>query len=208
MSEEIKHKSITLVSMIILTLLAAGLSICAHLKIPQPPFVYFLGSLYIPYTGVQLSYVGFILPLFISIYFCLYYSKNTKKFSSMTTLAFVSAMVTLAILSYLIPSLQHIDKGVGSHLNYLISAVCMFWFFFLLLYKKDLTTLLLLSYPIFFLNGALSDSDSLVFFKSDLFGGANLYDGDFLIPLIFFVFSFWIWYFFGSRRSSKGNFSL
>ena len=182
---------IILIVLLITTCFLAEIILFLLLGIPQPPFVYNLGSVMVPYTGVHLTYIGFILPLGISILFFLIYAQTSHKLNLKIMLAFATVMLILAILLYFVPSLQYIEKGVGSHQSIIIFIVSLFWLIAIIL--KDRNAGLLLSYPIFFLAGVITDIDSLAIFKSLYFGGAFLYDGDFLFPLLFFDISFWLW---------------
>ena len=175
---------------IIISLLVLVLLFCMFLNIPQPYFVYVLGSIIVPYTNVYLSYVGFIVPLFVSITFYCIYSESPYKIKSNKKYIFILVITILGLFLYFIPSLQDVSKG-GSHVNVFIFIPTMI-FLFLLLINNNYAGLLL-SYPAFFLMGAVSDLDSLSIFHRVVFGGAFLYDGDFLFPLLFFVLYYWIW---------------
>lgn len=182
---------IPLISWLITTCFLAEVILFLRLGFPQPSFVYTLGSVMVPYTVVHLTYIGFIIPLNVSILLFLIYTQATHRLNPKIMLTFGTVILILATLLFYVPSLQYIEKGVGSHPSIIILTVSLFWLIFIIL--KDRYEGLLLSYPIFFLAGVITDIDSLAIFKSVYFGGAFLYDGDFIFPLTFFVISFGLW---------------
>jgi|ACXJ01.1.fsa_nt_gi magnesium-transporting ATPase (P-type) len=186
-----KRQFIYLYIAIIISLLVLVLLFCKFLNITQPHFVYALESISVPYTNVYLSYVGFIVPLFVSIISFYTYSVGYDKIQPKSLYLFILTISLIGLLLYFIPSLQDVTKGVGSHVNPIIFIPTLIFWVYLLL-KND-EAALLLSYPSFFLMCAISDVDSLSIFHRVVFGGAFLYDGDFLFPLLFFVLSYWIW---------------
>jgi hypothetical protein len=189
-----QRQFLLLFSAIILIVLVIALILSMRNGIPQPSFVYILGTISVPYTGIQLSYIGFILPLLFSIIFFFAYTISPNKIKSKKMYLFIPIIIIIGLLLYFMPSLQIITRGVGSHINYYIFIPTFIFWFLVLMKNKDAA--LLLSYPIFFLMGAISDLDSMSIFKRAVFGGAFLYDGDFLFPLAFFSLSycFWLYY--------------
>ena len=181
---KIQRQYLNLFLAAIFLFLVIYLFFCVFKRIPQPSFVYILGTISVPYTGIQLSYIGFILPLFISIIFFFAYTISPNKIKSKKMYLFIPIMSIIGLLLYFMPSLQIVTRGVGSHVNYYIFIPT--FIFLVLVLNKNKDAALLLSYPIFFLMGAISDLDSMSIFNRAVFGGAFLYDGDFLFPLAFF----------------------
>ena len=77
-----QRQFLLLFSAIILIPLVIDLILSMRNGIPQPSFVYILGTISVPYTGIQLSYIGFILPLLISIIFFFAYTISPNKIKS------------------------------------------------------------------------------------------------------------------------------
>jgi hypothetical protein len=160
--------------------------------IPQPSIVYHIGSLRVPYTNVYLTYIGFILPLSISVVFLIIYLKEADRVGFIPCLILLLVMASLGVISYFVPSLQFIKTGIGSHASVIIFIIALLFLGYLI-WTNKIEALLWLSYPLFFLVGVISDLDSLAVFKTVYFGGRFLYDGDFLYPLLFLALSTTIW---------------
>jgi hypothetical protein len=188
-----KHLKLLYLCFLILIAIVSTLIVFIFEGIPQPSIVYHIGSLRVPYTNIDLTYIGFVLPLSISVAFIILYIEYADKIDDFSGSGFLLVITFLAVLSYITPPLQFITRGVGAHLNIIIFILtAIFWI--RLAYQKNMNEFIWLTYPLFFLVGAISDLDSLAFFNAVYFGGGFLYDGDFIIPLFFLTFSPFVWY--------------
>ena len=195
-NREKKLKILCLCILFFLIVLVCTLIVFIQDGTPQPSIVYHIGSLRVPYINIYLTYIGFILPLIISIIFLIIYIKKVAKVVFHLDMVFLLVMIFFGIISYFTPSLQFVEIGVGSHENPIVFISAIGFWGFLIIQNfqiKSSDAFLWLSYPIFFLAGAISDFDSLAIFHGGSFGGGFLYDGDFLFPLIFLIPSTVIW---------------
>jgi hypothetical protein len=136
----------------------------------------------IPYTNIGLSYTGFFLPLVISISLIWYFNEEIHLPKSYVIIT-VIILILIGIISYFIPQMQY--QGTrGVHANiYEFFAV---WSLIFLLVKKGYSKeACILSFPLVFLTGVITDIDSITILKGFIiFGGDGILDGDILYPTI------------------------
>ncbi|MGC9123998.1 MAG: hypothetical protein ACP5IB_08045, partial [Thermoplasmata archaeon] len=81
-------------------------------KIAEAGYIYFI----IPGTNVGISYVGFVVPLILSVYFTVQYLKSSERIPGKYIIFMLSLLILIGILSFFYPSLQYPDKN-GVHSN-------------------------------------------------------------------------------------------
>lgn len=140
----------------------------------------------IPGTKVYLDLVGFLIPLVASLLFVYAFLLQYNKPHIAHFSAYTIVIVVLAVVDYIFsPPWYHVGQNSGSHIDFLMYGITVGFLLFYLL-KGWIKTVTILSFPLLFLLGALSDIDAVSHLKGPLyFGGSSIIDADFLFPLLF-----------------------
>ena len=143
----------------------------------------------IPGSEIYLDIVGFLIPLGASMSFLYAFLLRRDKPKATDFSIYLFAISILGVIDYLLsPPWYRAAQTSGSHLDSAMYVVTI-GFLLSIVIRGWVETATILSYPLFFLLGVLSDVDAISHLKGPLyFGGSGIFDGDFLFPLIFFGF--------------------
>jgi hypothetical protein len=133
------------------------------------------------YGGFAINYVGFIVPLVVSI--ALLTSLSLKRRSKLGKLDAFFIVAIVIVLALSIPTRPIESVGLGSGMDVPLLLVVVLWLTALII-KRNYTAGLPLSYTMIFFTAAASDMLAIGRFKGGVtFGGFGILDGDFLLPL-------------------------
>lgn len=165
----------------------------------QPDFIkqFIFGPF--PFTQIYFNFIGFFIPLVISIVSLLSFHYRDNKPEKrrawlIWTVVYTYLFAIFLFISYFYFPFEFIRSHSGGGENSILFAITLVMLVFAYNASGDSRAPVLLSYPLFFFVGLSSDVIATNYFEPGrmVFGGAGIYDGDFLYPLLFgFVLFSW-----------------
>ena len=137
-----------------------------------------------PIFNIRFNYIGFFIPLIFSITILIFGITTRRYKFSRIDIALVLSFILFGFLSVYFKVVM--IRQNGASLDAPLVVFTMF-LFSLILYLKRYDTALLYAYPIGFACGLVSDVISTGAFKVGVYGGFGFFDGDFVLPLAFFL---------------------
>jgi hypothetical protein len=135
-------------------------------------------------SGTRIHYVGFLFPLVVSIIALIAYTlMETSKPPLPRSL---KALIVVVPIAFVLSQFTVLGIFVSVGLSDPLSLVALTIAAYNLVIGRPASQSALLSYPLGFAVGLLSDLESLSYFHG-VFGGYGLGDGDFLFPLGFLI---------------------
>ena len=133
------------------------------------------------YGGFRINYIGFALPLVISLSLLFYMVTGIRTKMENIDKAFAAAFVLVAAISLITKPISILSTGAGMDVPLLTIAVIWILTFII---RREYTYGIPFAYVMVFLTSALSDVLAIGGFNNGVtFGGLGVMDGDFLLPL-------------------------
>jgi hypothetical protein len=137
-------------------------------------------------SSIKIDIFGFCIPFAVSIIFAILAYRFRPSFPKLITLLFILGILLSAVLPTYIPILQYVQINVGAGINWATIFVIILYIFYIN-HKGTYKFNCLISYPLGFIIGAISDISGLLRLSSSAtFGGAGIVDGDFMFPIFLF----------------------
>lgn len=144
----------------------------------------------IPDTLVRFNYLGFILPLVISILAVIGLTRSNSEIQKywIWLLVTVVALIVILLYSSFVHELRYVNPKTHSGAPNYIELIVVLFFVGYLVWFRLFKAGYYLSYILGYIVGFFSDLESVRYLtKVTVFGGGGLIDADFAIPLIIYL---------------------
>ncbi|MEM3841613.1 MAG: DUF1614 domain-containing protein [Candidatus Micrarchaeaceae archaeon] len=133
------------------------------------------------YGGFYINYIGFIIPLAISLMLLAYLARQRIEWRKADRF-WGACIVAVALLSIIFKPIETV--GLGTGIDVPLLAFVILWLTYQLVLGRN-SIAAPLAYVMVFLTAALSDMLAIGKFPGGItFGGYGILDGDFLLPLV------------------------